>query len=433
MGDPEQIVIPYAPRERQIEVHNALDANRFVVVVAHRRFGKTVLAINHLIRAAVMCERERPRFAYIGPTYRQAKAVVWDYLKHYARPIPGVQFNESELRADLPNGGQVRLFGADNPDSLRGIYLDGAVLDETGLMQSRTWQEVVRPALADRNGWALFIGTPNGQNLFWELRNRAESTDGWRLFEFRASETGIIPSAELGDAKASMSDDAYLQEFECSFEAAVRGAIYGKVMQHIREQGRIGKVPHDPLLPTFTGWDLGIGDAMAIWCAQRERSGDVRVIDYYENSGEGLGHYVTWLNARGYTFERHYLPHDAAARELGTGKSREEMLRSLGLATEVLPALPVEDGIEATRMFLRRCWFDAEKCRTGLDALVSYKRRLNSRTEEYGTPEHDWASHGADAMRYMAMGLKSKPVADQFKPLKYDNRGINDWKPRALR
>lgn len=425
MGEAERVIeIPYAPRKLQAAVHEALDQARFVVVVAHRRFGKTVLAINDLIRAAVECDRPRPRMAYIGPTYRQAKAVVWDYLKHYAQPIPGIQFNESELRADLPNGGQVRLYGADNPDALRGLYLDRVVLDETGLMQTRVWTEVVRPALSDRVGKALFIGTPNGQNLFWSLRNQAAASDGWRLFEFRASQTGILALDELNDAKRTMSEDAYQQEYECSFEAAVRGSIYGRVMQVLREQNRLTRVPYDPLLAVHTAWDLGIGDSMAIWCAQRERSGDVRVIDYYENSGEGLGHYVNWLNARGYTFERHYLPHDANVRELGTGKSRLEMLRSLGLQPEALPLLPLEDGIEATRMFLRRCWIDAERCRDGIDALVSYRRRQNTRTEEFGSPEHDWASHGADAMRYLATGLRAHPDALRMKPINYSNAGI---------
>lgn len=423
-GGSEVITIPYAPRLPQLAVHDALDRSRFVVVVAHRRFGKTVLAINHLIRAAICCERERPRFAYIGPTYRQAKAVAWDYLKAFAGVIPGVLFNESELRADLPNGGQVRLYGADNPDALRGLYLDGAVLDETGLMQTRVWTEVVRPALADRNGWALFIGTPNGQNLFWELRNAAAIREGWRLFEYKASTTGIIDPAELSDARSTMSDDAYQQEFECSFEAAVRGAIFGRVMQQLRERERITTVPYDPLLPVFTAWDLGIGDSTAIWCAQRERSGDVRLIDYYENSGEGLGHYVNWLNGRGYTYERHYLPHDAQARELGTGKSRVEMLRSLGINGEIVPGLSLDDGIEAARMFLMRCWIDAERCRLGIDCLVSYRRRQNPRTEEYGQPEHDWASHGADALRYLALGLRNKPLGNAMKPIRYNNVGI---------
>lgn len=416
--DGEIVEIPYAPRALQLCVHQALERSRFVVVVAHRRFGKSVLAINHLIREATNSDRERPRYAYIGPTYSQGKAIVWDYLKHYAGPIPGVRFNESELRADFPNGGQVRIYGADNPDSLRGLYLDGAVLDEVGMMRSRVWGEVVRPALTDRNGWAMFVGTPNGQNLFWELRNRAAQGDGWELHEFRASETGVLPEAELNDARRTMSDDAYLQEFECSFEAAVKGAIYGRVMQMLREQKRITTVSYDPLLSVCTAWDLGIGDSMAIWCAQRERSGDVRVIDYYENSGEGLGHYVNWLNGRGYTYDRHFLPHDAAVRELGTGKSRVEMLLSLGVRAQVLPALPVEDGIEATRMFLRRCWFDAERCRDGLDTLISYRRRENTRTGIYGSPEHDAASHGADAMRYMATGLKGQAASGAVHTLK---------------
>lgn len=417
-------VIPYHPREQQLEIHRAESDARFIVVVAHRRFGKTVLAINRLIRKALTCERERPRTAYIGPTYRQSKAVVWDYLRHFAGVVPGVQFNESELRADFPNGGQVRLYGADNPDALRGLYLDDAVLDETGLMQSRVWTEVIRPALSDRQGSALFIGTPNGQNLFWDLRNQAETAQGWKLFELPASKTNIVAPAELEDARRSMSDDAYLQEFECSFEAAVRGAIYGKTMAWLRGQGRLTKVGYEPALPVHTAWDLGIGDAMAIWMAQAERSGDIRIIDYYENSGEGLGHYVNVLNAKGYTFGRHILPHDANARELSTGKSRLEFLRSLGLMCEVAPNLPVEDGIEATRMFLRKCWFDVERTRTGLDALLSYRRRQNTRTEEYGLPEHDWASHGADAMRYLAVAMKSHAQTMKMAPIQYSNKGI---------
>ena len=189
------VTIPYQPRVLQLKIHEQLDAHRFGVVVCHRRFGKTVMAINHLIRAALTCERERPRFAYLAPTYRQGKTVAWDYLKHYARPIPGFAPNESELRIDLPNGSQVRIYGADNPDALRGIYLDGVVLDEFGLMQGKVWSEVIRPSLADRHGWALFIGTPNGRNAFWEMRDFADHNDGWFLAEYKASETGVLLAA----------------------------------------------------------------------------------------------------------------------------------------------------------------------------------------------------------------------------------------------
>jgi phage terminase large subunit len=403
------VEIPYEPRPLQLEIHDALETSRFAVAVCHRRFGKTVMAINHLLKAALTCGKERPRYAYVGPTYRQAKAVAWDYLKHYAGVVPGVGFNESELRCDLPNGAQVRLYGADNPDALRGIYLDGVVLDEVGMMQARVWTEVLRPALSDRLGWALFIGTPNGKNMFWELADKARASDGWKLFEFRASRTGIIDPKELADAKSSMTEDEFAQEFECSFEASVRGAIFAKELSWLRENNRIAPIVEEPLLPVHTAWDLGIGDSMAIWFAQQERSGAIRVIDHYENSGEALGHYVNVLRSRPYTYGRHFVPHDAQVRELGSGKSRIEMLAQLGLRAELAPNIRLEDGVNAARLFLRKCWFDSVRCAKGVDALQNYRWDYNTRLDEHkSVPVHDWASHSADAFRYLAVSMKDE-------------------------
>ena len=198
---------------------------RFSCEVVHRRGGKTVSRINELIRSALTEPLERPRFAYIAPYLKQAKAVVWDYLKHYSAPFVehGAVFRESELRVDYPNGAQVRLYGADNPDALRGIYLDGVVFDEYGTMDPRIWP-VVRPALSDRMGWADFIGTPNGHNDFHALwRQAAEKPEEWFAAVHRASETGLIPSWELAAAARDLTGDQYEQEYECSFEAAVQG------------------------------------------------------------------------------------------------------------------------------------------------------------------------------------------------------------------
>lgn len=423
-ADAVRVEIPYAPRPLQLSIHDSLDRHRFGVVVCHRRFGKTVLAVNHLIRAALTIQRDRGRFAYVGPTYRQAKAVAWDYVKHYSRPIPGVEFNESELRADYPNGAQIRLYGADNPDSLRGIYLDGVVLDEFGLMQGKVWSEVLRPALADREGWAMFIGTPNGRNAFWDMRDYASRIpgqmyagaetphpEGWCLAEYKASQTQVLPQPELDAARALMSEDEYAQEFECSFEASVRGAVYAKEMARVRAEGRVRTVAVDPLIPVHTAWDLGIGDSTAIWFIQCVNN-EVRCVDYYEAQGEGLGHYVNVLSGRGYTYGRHVVPHDAQVRELGTGRTRIEMLAQLGLRVEVAPKLSLDDGIEAAHMFLKRCYFDSFKAAKGIECLQNYRREENSKTGELKPePVHDWASHGADAFRYAAIALK-----DQAKP-----------------
>jgi phage terminase large subunit len=418
--DATQVIIPYAPRPLQLQIHQRLDEKRFGAVVCHRRFGKTVLAINQLIKSAATCEKERPRFGYIAPTLKQAKAVAWDYLKHYTDPIPGVSYNETELRADLPNEARIRLFGADNPDSLRGIYLDGVVLDEFPLMQGRTWSEVIRPLLADRMGWALFIGTPNGKNAFWDIYQQA-TADNWFRTSYKASETGVIDAAELKDAARMMTEDEYAQEFECSFEASVRGAVYAKELAQVRAQKRIARVPYDPILPVHTAWDLGVGDATAIWFAQ-VHGAERRIIDYYEASGEGLQHYAAILDKKGYKYGRHLAPPDIEVRELGSGRSRKEIAAGLGIRFEVVKGLRLEDGINAARMLLPTCYFDEDKCSAGIEALQNYRWDFNQRLDEFkSSPVHDWASHGADAFRYLALGLKQLP---ENKPLKINTQWV---------
>ena len=415
-----RIEIDYAPRPLQLAVHDAMAQRRFGVLVCHRRFGKSVLAINHLQRGALTCPKPRPRFAYIGPTYRQAKATVWDYAKYYSRPIPGVKVNESELRIDYPNGGQLRIYGGDDPDTLRGLYFDGVCVDEYGLHQADIFSTVLRPALADRAGWALFLGTPNGRNQFEATLRHAQADPTWFHAIYKASDTGILSATELAEAQRVMTADEYAQEFECSFEAAVKGAIYANELAAARAAGRVTTVPYDPLLPVDTDWDLGVGDATAIWFSQSLRSGEVRLLDYYEASGEGLPHYTQVLKDRGYSYGTHWAPHDIRVRELGTGRSRLETAASLGLRFAITPNLPVEDGIHAARMLFPRCWFDAKKCAAGLDTLQHYRRDYNTRLQEYkATPVHDFASHGADAWRGLAVRQqtpKEKPVLDYGSP-----------------
>jgi hypothetical protein len=317
----------YRARAGQAGLHG--DPARFKVVVAHRRFGKTVFAAMQLVRAAAGAAPGVARFAYVAPFYRQAKAIVWDYLRQYGRCIEGARFHETELRCDLPNGARISLYGADDPDSLRGLYFDGVVLDEYAQMDPRAWSEVIRPALADRGGWAVFIGTPMGRNSFWRLYEQAKTAPGWRAALFRASETGVLPAAELAAARAAMSEAEYAQEFECSFDAAIRGAYYAREMAAAEAAGRIARVAHDPRLPVHTAWDLGVGDATAIWFYQLAGR-EIRLIDYYEASGAGLDHYARELQRRGYAYGEHILPHDARVQELGSGKTRVETLTALG-------------------------------------------------------------------------------------------------------
>lgn len=217
------ITIPYRPRYPG--VHEALEAHRFAVLVAHRRFGKTVLAVNHLLKQALLCKRERGSFAYVAPFRNQAKAVAWDYLKHYSAPLPGRSVNESELSVTLPGGAKMRIFGADNPDSLRGLYFDGVILDEVAQMKREVWEEIVQPALADRQGWALFIGTPKGVNLFSELYERArrleaEGNSQWTSLIFRVDETDALPRDEVERLRRELSESAWRQEMLCDFSAS---------------------------------------------------------------------------------------------------------------------------------------------------------------------------------------------------------------------
>lgn len=417
-----EVVIPYAPRPLQRKLHDGL--GRFSVIVAHRRFGKTVFCINHALRDALTSSLERPRYGYVAPFRNQAKQVAWDYLKHFSAPVPGVGFNEAELRADLPNGGRIQLYGADNYEAMRGLYFDGVILDEYAQMSPRAWDSVIRPALADRKGWAVFIGTPKGRNQFWETYDRAGRDEGWFREMFRASETGVLDGAELEAAKREMPPELYEQEFECSFQAAIIGAVYGKYIDHAEKDKRVTRVPWEPRKPVHTAWDLGIGDSTAIWWFQTVNR-EVRFIDYYETNGVGLDHYAKVLQERPYTYGTHILPHDASVKELGTGLSRVETLESLGIRVKVLPQQRVEDGINAARIVFPRCWFDLEKCRQGIEALRQYRYDYDDKSRSFRPrPVHDWTSHAADGFRYAALGLDALPSDKPVKPIKINTSWV---------
>lgn len=411
VAEATRVQIPYTPRPLQREVGSLCRAKRFGVLVCHRRFGKTVLGVNVNQQTATMSTKPRPRVAYIGPTYTQGKAVAWDYMQFYARPIPGIKPNQSELRIDYPNEGQARIFGADNPDALRGIYLDRAVLDEFGLHPAKTFSEVIGPTLVDRGGSALFLGTPNGKNQFYEIAQHAKAREAagdpdWFFREYKASQTGLLDAEYLEQARSLMTADEYAQEFECSFEASVKGAIFARELEQARTAGRITRVPYDPALPVDTTWDLGFGgqgDSTAIIFTQSLRGAEIRLIDYVEGQGEGLPYYANLLRQKGYAYGTHWAPHDIIVKE-STGRTRIETAAQLGIAFQIVPKVSVEDGIHAARMLFPRLWIDAEHCTRLIEALMHYRRDYNLRLNEFkATPVHDWSSHGADAFRYLAV------------------------------
>ena len=412
------IEIPYEPRPLQEKIHNEL--KRFNVICCHRRFGKTVFAINHLIMTA--CEIPNARLAYIAPTYRQGKAVAYDYLKEYTDPLMklGGKRHETELKVDLWNGSRIQIFGSDNPDALRGLGFDGVCMDEFALMSPRVWTEVVRPAVSDKLGYVIFIGTPMGHNQFWDVYDLAIRRGGdWYGQLYRASETEIIGAEELEEARLTMPSDQYEQEFECSFQAAVSGAYYGKQIQKAERENRICSIDIDSNVDIETWWDLGIGDSTSIWFAQRIGE-EIRLIDYYETNGESLAHYAGVLRDKGYNYSRHIAPHDITTRELGTGKSRLEVAYELGLDFEVCPRLEVDHGIEAVRNTLDRCWFDINRCKYGIDCLRQYRKQFDDKMQTFkNKPLHDWASHGSDAFRY-GCSVDGPTRTDWLKPMHVD-------------
>ena len=409
------IELDYKPREQSNPYHDRTE--RWACTVAHRRFGKTVREINELIKSALLCDKPNPRFAYVAPYYNQAKQVAWDYLKQYARPVLGKKPMESELTVELINGSRIRLYGADNPDALRGIYLDGVVLDEYGDMRPNVFGEIIRPLLADRQGWASFIGTPKGKNHFYRVAKQAEESPEWYYQRLRASETGIINQGELDDARRQMTPEQYAQEFECAFDVPALGAIYGEEMAKAYADNRITSVPVDGAGLVHTAWDLGVGDATCIWFFQTIGR-EIRLIDYYQSNGKDITHYLGVLTARGYTYGQHFVPHDAEARERWSASTMVQVAEAQGFRLSVLPREGIEQGINAVRMLLSRCWFDQAKCTDGIDGLMNYRREFAERLGEFKPqPLHDWASHPADAFRYLAMALDRVSAA---KPQEFD-------------
>jgi hypothetical protein len=409
---PEVINLGFNPRPLQAAEYRKL--KRFNVLVAHRRFGKTVFCVMKLVDAAVFFDAlEDGRFAYIAPYFNQAKDVAWGYLKRYMLQIPGAEANEAELRVDIPNprGGvnRVRLYGADNADRLRGLYFDGVVVDEYAMMSPRVWSEIIRPTLVDRQGWAVFIGTPLGRNHFADLYEAAvKDPEDWHAARYKASETGIIDPVELEVARNAMTADQYAQEFEVSFDAAIPGAYYAQFLTTAEAQGRVRRMAWEPAIAVHTGWDLGIGDPTAIWFAQVV-NGEVRLIDYYEASGVGLDHYIAQLRAgrrAEWIYGLHFFPHDVRVKELGTGMSRVDILKAHGLNPTVLAQSSVDDGISQARFLIRKAWFDPEACAQGLKALRQYRSEWDEKRQVLKpVPLHDWTSHASDAFRYLAIGL----------------------------
>lgn len=422
------IKIPYKPRDLLLPFHER--KQRWAIIVAHRRFGKTVGVINELVRGALTCPLDDPRFAYVAPTYSQAKDVAWTYLKRYSLCVPGAVPNESELRVDFPNGGRVRLYGSDNYDRMRGIYLDGVVPDEYGDQDPRAWTEVLRPALSDRKGWAAFIGTPKGDNHFKQLWVDATSNaEEWYSAMFKASLTGILDEQELASARSMMTAEQYATEYECSFEGSVVGSYYGEMLRRLEDEGKIGDFGWMPDHAVHTAWDTG--GTTACWFFQCIGS-HIRIIDYLEGVNKPASYYITELRSRPYTYGTHIAPSDADDEKELVAKSWKQTFEELGMYgwTILDKQKSIDAGINQVQLLLPRCQFNVvgvRNAKNGLVGLQNYRREWDDKRKSFrDTPRHDWASHASDAKRYLAIGLpliaqagQGGTYSDWSKPLNY--------------
>lgn len=365
--------------------------------------------------AAYAAGVRKGNYWHMLPEAGQARKAIWEAVNpHTGRRRVEEAFpdwmvesrRDDDMRIKFTNGSTWQVLGSDNFNSLIGSPPVGLVFSEYALANPSAW-DYLRPILAENNGWAVFIFTPRGKNHAWKLYEMARQNKDWFAQRLGVDETKAIgPEIIEAERASGMSEDMIEQEYYCSFDAAITGAYYGKQLAEAEKEGRIAKVPWQPATLVHTAWDLGIGDSTAIWFCQQIGQ-EVRLIDFYENFGVGLDHYAKILREKPYAYGDHILPHDAMVADLSTGRSRLQTLASLGISARVLPREPsIEDGFNAVRNLLPSCWFDAEKCARGIEALKQYQCLYDDKRKIYSArPRHDWTSHAADAFRYLARGL----------------------------
>lgn len=437
----KEIRLPIRLRKYQYPLLEAMETKDRAIIVFHRRAGKDILCWTLTFLKAL---QRKGAYYYIFPSFRQARKAIWEaidndgrkFLDYIPRELLASKPNSSEMRIELKNGSIIRLLGSDDFDSIRGTNPIGVVFSEFAYQKPEVWSQIIEPALRINYGWAIFNSTPYGKNHFFNMVNHAQSNpDEWFCQICSISDTGIVKEADLDSLRSQgVSEETIAQEYKCSFDRGVEGSYYGRSMHYLRTNGHITRVHHDEYAKVYTAWDIGIGDSTAIWFFQVIRD-SVHFIDYLEASGEGLPFYVRRIDELGkqygYRYHLHFAPHDMKQRELGTGISRLQMAQELGIDFVVLEATPVDTGIELVRKLLPKCYFDADSCKRGIEALESYQKRYDDKHRVYNTrPLHNWCSHGADAMRYACLGIENHVLRssgltpEKIKELKAQARGI---------
>lgn len=422
----------FKPRSYQGEFVRAMRSNvKRAALVWHRRAGKDATVLNWTIEAML---RRVGVYYYFLPTYRQGKRILWDgiqadgrkFLDHFPSELISAT-HETEMKITFKNGSIFQIIGADNVDtSVIGTNPVGVVFSEFSLMDPTAW-DMLRPVLAENNGWAVFVFTPRGRNWGYKLWQGAIASPLWFTSMWRADQTtrdsadedGVSPvvttEAIQAERDAGMAEELIQQEFYCSFEGAMMGSYYGDLLEKMRADSRITAVPYDPDVLVDTSWDLGVSDETVIGFWQDvsdRRTGRqwLALIDIEVDSGHGLDEYRKRLAARPYVYGRHFSPHDMKVREWGTGNTRLQTAWKLGLNFEVVPKLGIAEGINAVRRMFPHLLFDEEtanrqfKGHTLIDALAGYRREYDEKLQTYrAEPVHDWTSHFADMVRYRAI------------------------------
>jgi phage terminase large subunit len=408
----KEIELSYVPRPYLQDFHSRSQFK--AILVLHRRAGKTVACINELIERALHCKKPQPQYAYVAPQLKQAKKIAWVMLKKYAKPVC-VKVGEAELFVELINGARIYLAGADNPDSLRGLYLDGVVLDEVAQMKKTIWTEVLQPALSDRKGWSVFIGTPNGHDFFYQLWKRAQANPkAWYSKLLTVQDTNILSEKILEEIKSESDSDSYEQEFMCSFNAGVKGSYYGSIIEKMEDEGRLQPIKPVEQAPVSIVFDLGINDDTSAWFYQVV-NGKLTVLNHFSQSGlsfeETIEKVRTIAKENRYKLDTWWVPHDAGSREWQTGKTAVEQFWAANIEVRKIPRESFQAGIQAVRTTLPKMWIDGVNCASGIEALKAYQKKWNEKNGTFSQEAiHDWSSHSADAMRYLCFVVRDYDI-----------------------
>jgi phage terminase large subunit len=409
----------YSPRPYQLPILQAMD-NGFkrIVQVWHRRAGKEKTDI------AIMSKEMLKRvgsYYYVFPEFAQGRKILWDgadrdgfrFINHFPEALLDGTTNTTEMKLRYKNGSLFQIVGSDRYNSVVGTNPVGMIFSEYALQDPTCWA-YFRPILAENDGWAIFNFTPRGENHAYQLYELAKNDPkNWFCQLLTVDDTKAVRPEVLEQEKAEIirlwgNDALFQQEYYCSFTVPIAGAYYAEQIGVAYRDGRIGHVPHEPRLAVDTWWDLGINDRMSIWFTQSVGQ-ELRVIDFFESSGQGLPFYIGKMKEKGYVYGKHTAPHDIEVRELTSGKSRRDTALSLGINFDVAPKLPIVDGIDAVRGLFSKIWFDSEKCRDGLNALKNYRKQYDEKRKTYlNNPYHDWSSNAADAFRTLATALDFK-------------------------